>query len=113
MHEIGVVMQVIEALEGVMRQHGLTRVQAVTLQIGELSSSVPRYVEACWPAAVHGGPFHETGLRIEILPGTARCRACAREFRLSAEGPDCPACGSPDCRITGGNEFLIKEISAC
>lgn len=69
MHEIGVVMQVVESVNDIMRRNGLTRIQSLTLQIGELSSSIPRYVEACWPAAVGGTPLEEAALKIEVIPG--------------------------------------------
>ena len=113
MHEIGVVMQVIASVEDIARQNGLTRIQILVLQIGELSSTVPRYVETCYPAAASGTMLEATELKIEILPGIALCRACGTTFRLNDAVHACPACAGQEWEITGGKEFMIKEIVAC
>ena len=113
MHELGVVMQVIRVVEDLARQNGLTKIQTVVLQIGELSSTIPRYVEACYPAAVHGTLLADTELKVEVLVGTARCRACGQVFKLIENNNLCSSCRGEDWEILSGKEFLIKEIVAC
>ncbi|OYO91143.1 hydrogenase nickel incorporation protein HypA, partial [Lachnotalea glycerini] len=51
MHEIGVMMEVVKTVENFAKQNGVTQIQTLVLQIGELSSVIPRYIEACFPAA--------------------------------------------------------------
>jgi hydrogenase nickel incorporation protein HypA/HybF len=112
-HELGVVIEVVKTLEEFAARNGVTRIEALVLQIGELSSVIPRYIEACYPAAVDGTILEGAELRIEILSANARCRSCAKVFGLTRGGGACPACGSADFEILGGREFLIKEIVAC
>jgi len=112
MHEIGVVMQIIRTVEDLAREKELTKIQTLVLQIGELSSTIPRYVEACFPAAAQGTLLAETELKIEVLPGTARCRPCGQVFRLVENKNLCPRCQGKDWEILGGKEFLIKELLA-
>ena len=112
MHELGVVIEVIKTVENFALKNGLTNINTVVLQIGELSSMIPRYIEALYPAAVEGTLLQETQLRIEILPGNAICKTCNKVFNLIENKSKCPKCGSKDWDILCGKEFMIKEIVA-
>lgn len=69
MHELGVVIKVVETVEEFARRNGVTRIEALVLQIGEFSSMVPMYIEDCFPAAADGTILRNAKLRIEIQPG--------------------------------------------
>lgn len=113
MHELGVVIEIVKTVEEFAAANGLSQVDTVVLQIGELSSMVPRYIEECYPAAVDGTSLQDTKLRIEIIPGNALCTACGKVFSLLKHKSICPACSSQDWDLLTGKEFLIKEILAC
>jgi hydrogenase nickel incorporation protein HypA/HybF len=112
-HELGVVIEVVKTVEEFAAKNGVTRIQALVLQIGEISSVIPHYVEACYPAAVDGTILEGSELRIETLSANARCRSCAKVFGFKESGGKCPACGGGDFELLGGREFMIKEIVAC
>jgi hydrogenase nickel incorporation protein HypA/HybF len=112
-HELGVVIEVVKTVEDFARENGVTKIAALVLQIGELSSMVPHYIEACYPAAVDGTLLQDTRLEIEILPGNALCKKCGKVFNLIANSGACPLCSEKDFEILGGREFMIKEIVAC
>jgi hydrogenase nickel incorporation protein HypA/HybF len=113
LHELGVVIEVIKTVEDFAKKNGVTKIDTLVLQIGELSSIIPQYVEACYPAAVDGTLLQETKLKIEILPGNAICKKCNKVFNLIANSNKCPNCGSKDWGLLSGKEFMIKEIIAC
>lgn len=113
MHELGVVINVIETVEDFAKKNGLTKIDTLVLQIGELSSMVPRYIEACYPAAVDGTLLQETKLKIEVLPGNAICKKCSKVFNLIENSSKCPNCASSNWELLSGKEFMIKEIIAC
>ncbi len=114
MHEIGVVMEVVKTVENFAKQNGVTKVQTIVLQIGELSPMIPKYVEDCFPAAVDGTSLQDTELKIEILPANAMCKKCNKVFTVVEHNKICPNCGSnSDWEVISGKEFLIKEILAC
>jgi hydrogenase nickel incorporation protein HypA/HybF len=113
MHELGIVAEVVRVVEDIARKQQLTKVDTLVLQIGELSSVVPYYVEQCYPAAVYGTMLEDTHLKIEVLPGNARCKSCGKVFNLLKEHRVCPACGTAEWELLGGREFAIKEIVAC
>lgn len=113
MHELGVVIEVIKTVENFARKNALTKIDTLVLQIGELSSMIPRYIEACYPAAVDGTLLKDTRLKIEILPGNAICRECNKVFNLLENNNKCPSCESKEWELLCGKEFMIKEIVAC
>jgi hydrogenase nickel incorporation protein HypA/HybF len=106
-------MEVIKTVENFAKKNGLTKIDTLVLQIGELSSMIPKYIEACYPAAVDGTLMQETKLKIEILPGNAICKKCNKVFNLIQNSSKCPNCESKEWEILGGKEFMIKEIIAC
>ena len=113
MHELGVVIEIIKTVEDFAEKNKVSRIDTLVLQIGELSAMIPRYIEACYPAAVDGTMMQETKLKIEILPGNAMCKGCGKVFNLLAGKGACPLCGKKDFEILSGREFSIKEIIAC
>ncbi len=113
MHELGVVIEIVKTVEDFAAANGLSQIDTVVLQIGELSAMVPKYIEDCYPAAVDGTRLQDTKLRIEIIPGNALCKACGKVFNLLEHKSSCPSCSGKDWDLLTGKEFLIKEIVAC
>jgi hydrogenase nickel incorporation protein HypA/HybF len=107
------VIEVIKTVENLAERNRLTKIDKIVLQIGELSSMIPRYIEACYPAAAEGTILQDTKLEIEVLPGNAICRKCNKVFNLIENNNKCPHCKSRDWEILCGKEFIIKEIVAC
>ena len=112
MHEMGVVIEIVKTVENFSMKNELTKIDTLVLQIGELSSMIPRYIEACYPAAVDGTLLQDTKLQIEILPGNAICKKCNKVFNLIGNNNRCPKCEGKDWEILCGKEFMIKEIIA-
>lgn len=113
MHELGIMINVVETVENFAKENDLTEIQKLVLQIGELSSIIPRFAEACYPAAVDGTMLEETELEIEVLPGNCICDNCGKIFNLLASNKECPHCDGEGWELISGKEFLIKEIVAC
>ena len=109
---MGVVIDIVKTVENFSRKNQLTKIDTLVLQIGELSSMIPRYIEACYPAAIDGTLLQDTKLQIEILPGNAICRTCNKVFNLIENNNKCPKCEDKDWEILCGKEFMIKEIIA-
>lgn len=111
MHEIGIIKAVLKTIEGVMKAKHLTRVERIVLQVGELSGVVPRYMQACFSAAVSKTLFQDTKLELDIVPGIARCKCCGLEFNGLGADFTCPDCGNRHkIERISGFELMIKEI---
>lgn len=112
MHELSVVFEVIKALEKIAEENQLSEVDTIVLQIGELSSMIPKYIEDCFPAAIDGTQFEKTKLKIEILIATALCKNCNKVFKVVENQGKCQHCASEEWELLSGKEFIIKEIIA-
>lgn len=113
MHELGVLIEVIKTVENFAKTNQLSQIDTLVLQVGELSAMIPKYLEACYPAAVDGTLLQETNLKIEIIPANSICKACNQVYHLIQHPHGCPYCGSKQRELLGGKEFMIKEIIAC
>lgn len=69
MHELGIMYHIVEQVLKVVNTNQLTEVEAIVLQVGEMSSVVPRYLHACYPAAVDDTILENTKLEVEIIGG--------------------------------------------
>lgn len=111
MHELGILINIIHTVENISVKNNLTKVASITLQVGELSSVVPRYLRECYPAATYKSELlHDTKLNIEILPANCICHKCKKVFSFIHNKQLCPVCGCSNSEIISGKEFLIKEI---
>lgn len=113
MHELGVVFEVVKTVEKIAMTNQLTKIDTLVLQIGELSSMIPRYIEQCFPAAADGTLLQETKLIIEIIPGNVICDNCKAIYNLIENEKMCPKCAGNGWELLSGKEFMIKEIIAC
>lgn len=112
MHELGALIEIVKTIENFAKKNEITQIDTIVLQIGELSSMIPRYIEVCYPIAVDGTLLKDAKLEIEMLPGNAACKECKKVFNLILNKGRCPKCGSIDLEILCGKEFMIKEIIA-
>jgi hydrogenase nickel incorporation protein HypA/HybF len=111
-HELGVVIEVVNTVERFVEENRPEgRIERLVLQIGELSSMIPAYIEAAYPAASAGTILEDAELEIEILPGNARCADCGEVFNVLANKGICPGCGGKSLELLCGKEFFIKEIA--
>ncbi len=113
MHELGVVIEVVKTVTRFAEQHQLQKVDTIVLQIGQLSSMIPKYVETCFPAAVEGTHLEQTKLMIETIPANGLCKACHQVFNVLEHKSQCPFCHSQEWGLISGKEFVIKEVIAC
>ena len=111
MHELGIVFEVVKVVEQVAVEQNLPAVDTIVLQVGELCGVIPVYLDECWPAAVDKKPyFKNTKLKLDVVPGMAKCRNCGEVFNVIANEGYCPKCNSFDKDLLSGRGFMIKEI---
>ncbi len=116
MHELGIVLSIADKVMEVAQANQLTEIKAITMQIGEISSVIPEYLEKCFPAAAERNPlFENTELKIEILPARYLCHVCGESFSLGEfeEAKGCPSCKENQLlELLTGRECFIKNIEA-
>ena len=112
LHELGVVIEVVKTVENVAVENNLTKIEKLVLQIGELSSMIPKYIESCYPVAVDNTILQDTKLEIEVMPGNGMCKSCNKVFNIKEYNGVCPYWDSKVWELLSGKEFIIKEIVA-
>ena len=114
MHELSVVYHVIKQRDEVRKENDLTKIGSVTIELGEVSTVIPYFLEDCWKWAREKQDFlKECEIRIEPIHAITHCEDCGQDYDTVKHGRICPHCGSEKTFLLQGNEFLIKEIEAC
>lgn len=75
MHELGIVLNVIDRVEEIAKENNVKKVTKLTLEIGEVSSIVPSYFSDCFEWAKKKTDYmKDTELEMIILEGLSYCR---------------------------------------
>lgn len=113
MHELGIVFHIIKSIEGVAAENRLKKVNAVTIELGEVSGVLHNYLDDCWNwACAKNELMSGAKLNIEVIPAVTFCEDCKGTYETIKHGKICPLCGSESTYLVSGNEINIKEIEA-
>ncbi len=111
MHELGIVLQVVEQAEDVAKQNQVQKVLRLTLEVGEVSGIVPNLFEDCFEwAKKRTEHLKECTLNMVILEALTYCEDCGETYRTVEFAKKCPHCGSYKTYLVTGNEINIKDI---
>ena len=111
MHELGIVFYIIRDVKEAAEEHHVSKVYAVVMDIGEVSTIVPEYLADCWRwAADKEEMLRGCELKINIIPAVTHCDGCGCEYGTVAHGKTCPSCGSEQTWLLRGNEVEIRSI---
>ncbi|MEZ3434606.1 MAG: hydrogenase maturation nickel metallochaperone HypA [Lachnospiraceae bacterium] len=111
MHELGIVFHIVKAVEETALENKAKKVGRVVLQIGEVSTIIPSYLEDCFKWKCSKSELMDgCDLVIETIPAVTFCEDCKETYKTVEHGKICPYCGSGNTYLVQGNEHLIKEI---
>ncbi len=111
MHELGIVFYIIRDVKQAAGENGVTKVNAVVMNIGEVSTVVPEYLTDCWRwAADKEDLLRGSELKVNVTPAVSWCEDCHQEYPTVQYGKTCPFCASEHTFLRRGNEVEIKEI---
>ena len=111
MHELGIVFYIIRDVKKAAQENGVQHVNAVVMNIGEVSTVIPEYLTDCWRwAADKEELLRGAELKVNVLPAVSHCDDCGKDFATVENGKTCPHCGGANTWLLHGNEVEIKEI---
>ena len=110
MHEMGIVLNMIETVEQIAAENHAEKIGSLVLQIGELSTAIPAYMRECFDMAKERTILEDAELVIEVIPGNGVCQDCGKVYNVVKSNAKCPRCGSRMWECVSGRELLIKEI---
>lgn len=113
MHELGIVMNVLEQVDAVAAENKAQKVLRVTMEVGEVSSIVPElFIDAFNWAKKKTALLGEAELEMIIIEGRTYCQSCGGTYKTTAHGKQCPHCGSYETYLLTGDQVIIKDIAA-
>ena len=113
MHELGIVVKVLEQVDAAAEQYGAQKVLGVTMEVGEVSTIVPDLFTDAFDWAKKKTRYAgEATLTMIIIEGRTYCRGCGETYKTTEFGKTCPHCGGTDTYLLTGDQVVIKDISA-
>ena len=92
MHELGIVFYIIRDVKKVAEENHVDKVSAVVMDIGEVSTVVPDYLQDCWKWATDKEPVMKgCALRCNIIPAVTVCNSCGCSILPSNMAGHAPA----------------------
>jgi len=110
MHEMGVVVSIVDMATEYAVKNNAARVLNVVLQLGEISGIEARYLTEFYPVVVEGTMLEGSQLVIETIAASVFCTDCATTYNPMRSDLKCPTCGGEHCDIIDGRGLFIKEI---
>lgn len=111
MHELGIVFYILDEVKKITKENHTSHINSVTLEIGEVSTVIPSYLEDCWKWAIGKDDITKNcQLKIEKVQAITYCKNCGNRFETIKNGKVCPKCSSSDTYLIQGDEVNIKEI---
>ena len=111
MHELTLLIGVTQQVGEVVRENDIDHVEAVVLEVGEVTTVVPEFLLDGWSVLSDEYDFlRGTELIIDRIPAIGHCNECGVEFALDENEGRCPVCDSSNRDIVSGGEFIIREI---
>lgn len=111
MHELGIAFHIISEIDKIAEENNVKEVKSVTLEIGEVSSVIPRYLEDVWVWACENRSKYMKNCKLNIVvtKAVSFCEDCKNTYHTT-EGKVCPNCGSKNTYLVEGDQTKIKDI---
>lgn len=107
MHELGLCEDIVAAVE---RHAGGRTVVRVRVRVGRLHHVHPEAFEQSFSLAAAGGVAEHATAELVLVPVRTRCRECDGDAESDEQIVACPACGSFEIELTGGDELVLESL---
>lgn len=111
MHELGIVVHLIDRVERIAEENKVNKVDKIVLEIGQVSGIVEEYFTDAFAWAKKKTKYlKDCRLEIIIIAGISYCRNCKSTYSTTEYAKICPNCKSDDTYLLTGDEITIKDI---
>jgi len=111
MHELSIVMSMIDMATEESKKRGGVKVDALHLRLGALSGVVKDALLFSWQIACQGTPLENSRLVIEEVPVVVHCPKCNADKTLdSINNLFCPTCKARTNEIVQGKEMEVTAL---
>jgi hydrogenase nickel incorporation protein HypA/HybF len=111
MHELSIVLSIIDEIGDESEAHGLQNVEVVHLKVGVFSDVERDALLFAWELACEGTSLEGSRLDIETVPLVIHCAVCRQDrtppsiYQLC-----CPECETPSETIVTGRELEVVSL---
>ncbi len=110
MHEVAIAQSILDLVNERAAGGAFTRVHAVRVAIGALSSVEPDALSFGFDAVTSGTVAQGAKLIIDRTPGRGFCMTCVTEIDVPARGVECPGCHGHQWLVVSGEELKVKDL---
>ena len=116
MHELSLATNVVDFLDKLAKEQGLSRIDEVFIEIGEMTHIDPRQLRFSLKIASDGTVAEKSKFFIKRKKVVIKCKKCGRESRLGTKemiseySIKCPLCGNGEVDIDQGREMVLKRV---
>ena len=111
MHELSIVLGIVEIAENQIKKHQAQRVETIELEIGQLAGVEWEALDFAWEAATKHTVLENSQREVVSVEGAAKCLECQREFPTTSLFARCPSCGGLFSQIIRGKELRVKSLT--
>ena len=110
MHEMSIIMGVMDAVRTAAADAGATKVTRVSLRVGDMTEVIQDALEFAFEVASEGTICEGAQLEVERVVPRSVCTECFEEFEHDRFHRTCPKCGSYATQLLAGRELEIASI---
>ncbi len=111
MHELSIAHSILSIAERSLPAGSEGVITGVNIQVGELSSIETEALVFAFSAIKSGTVLEAAELKIELIPGEARCSDCGTVFHIQSYGTPCPQCQGYLLNILQGKELKVLSLT--
>ncbi|MCX6242658.1 MAG: hydrogenase maturation nickel metallochaperone HypA [Bacteroidetes bacterium] len=112
MHELSLAMDVIELAQREAGKNGVSRVEEILIEVGDLSGVEADAFQSALELIVRDTLLENAIIKIVHTSGKGVCNLCKLEFEMKNRIDTCPHCGCFPSEIRGGQEFRVVSLLA-
>jgi hydrogenase nickel incorporation protein HypA/HybF len=110
MHELSIVMSIIDIATKQLQGIDATEIEEIELEIGTLSGIEEKSFDFAWNQAVRNTPLQNSIRVVNKIEAVATCIDCMIDFSVENLYDACPVCGEHFLNINKGKELKVKSI---
>ncbi len=111
MHELSTMIRLVNQAVNVAKENQAKTVEAIVVEVGEMTDIVPEYLHKYYPEATNGTLLEGSALKTEVISTLVRCSDCGEEFHPSRDFDyRCPACRSMKATVLKGRSVTLKQV---
>lgn len=110
MHELSLAESVRDILEDYAAQNEIKRIDAITMEIGQLSCVEQHALHTALTVALENTLAAHARLDFKLIPGRGYCSRCQQETDMQTLADPCPLCGQFSLEYRQGKDTRVASF---